>query len=742
MKKKSFAIAAAAVSLSAALSLTVFSDPLKTIADFITGANSASDIIIDEDLIDISITPYNDFSKDIAVSINENIITSDVTDCEMLDRINITIGISTTNCLYDDWLDSVNLYVYHTLNGTECSVRTISPSAVYIISDTEFELSYDFTTYGTDMYFDTSYLSGAEGITAEYCTMTGNGSDYVKAETFTPDGENLFVSTRAGIDEEKLSRWLKTVTMYLNSLKDVTGISRDTMYMLFDDPDCPTAYSANYMLDNTKATNGFTVFGIDTTEEVLRVIDEQCDAVTWCVMHEISHSYAGHVADSTFEKNYNYHDEVHTNVRGITAIHNCCNLQDIIIADNGIEGYYYDIYDKRNPPSDDHLYYMAKKMTIIGSEFGWDKLETFFRAADDAGYDHDYYSEANLHAAEVLKDALELEVSLDNPDYLKFVNVLHRLYVLCLNPYEFDEEDFNLYVESQYNGGSETDNSNTNLIQQFVYANIETPLNIIRQPENSSAPIGKTVSVSVEASGEELSYQWFYRESNGKAFVPTGVDSPDFSYTLTEKNNGRQLYCRITDKYGKTEVTDTVTTYAPVDIIKHPESTSVRLNGTVLLSIEAEGSGLTYNWYEHAPNTNSWDKIDISNSTYSCRMTSDKIGTRVYCIVTDKYGETAVSNVATIGIPTSITKQPANITAVIGTRTSVNVKATGTNLKYKWYIKDQDSNKWVVTNTNSSTYSFIMSKKTCNRLAYCEITDDFGNVTKSNTIIIKGSLKK
>lgn len=737
MKKKSFAVAAAAVSLSAALSLTVFSNPLKSIADFITGANSSSDIIIDEDLIDISITPYNDFSNDIAVSISDNIITSDITDCEMLDRVNVTIGVSTTNCLYDDWLDSVNLYVYHTLNGAECSVRTISPSAVYIVSDTEYAISYDFITYGTDMYFETSYISGAEEISADYCTMTGYGSDFIKAETFTPDGENLFVCTRAGIDEEKLSCWLKTVTMYLNSLKDVTGISRGTMYMLFDEPECPTAYSANYMLDNTKATNGFTVFGVDATDETLRVIDEQCDAVTWCVMHEVSHSYGGHVADSTFEENYNYHDEVHTNVRGITAIHNCCNLQDIIIADNEVEGYYYDIFDKRNPPSDDHLYYMAKKMTLIGSEFGWDKLETFFRAADDEGYDHDHYSEANLHAAEILKDALELEVSLDNPDYLKFVNVLHRLYVLCLNPYEFDEEDFNLYVESQYNSGSETDNSSTNLIQQFVYANIETPLNIIRQPENSSAPIGKTVSVSVEASGEELSYQWFFRESNGKAFTPTGVNSAEFSYTLTEKNNGRQLYCRITDKYGKTEVTDTVTAYAPVDIIKHPESTSVRLNSTVLLSVEAEGKGLTYSWYEHTPNTNSWNKIDISNSTYSCRMTRDKIGTRVYCIVTDKYGETAVSNVATIGIPMSITKQPTNIIAAVGTKTSAAVKAEGTNIKYKWYIKDQNSSKWVSTNITSPTYSFVMTKQSCNRLAYCEITDAFGNVTKSKTIIIQ-----
>ena len=197
----------------------------------------------------------------------------------MLDRVTITLEISAISGLSADRLQNINLYVSHTLNGADCSIRDILPTNVVRISDTEYEICYDFITYGTDLSFKTAYFSGIDSLAVTHCTYTAHGSDYVKAQAKTPDGENLFVSIRNNIDETKFSLWLKNITMYINSLKDVTGFSRGTMYLLFDDPECGTAHSANYKLDTKKEINGFTVFGISAADELLDVMNTNANSI-------------------------------------------------------------------------------------------------------------------------------------------------------------------------------------------------------------------------------------------------------------------------------------------------------------------------------------------------------------------------------------------------------------------------------------------------------------------------------
>lgn len=696
-------------------------------------------IVIDKEQIVTEISPYNTEIKNIDYNLSKNIIHCENIPCEMLDRAAISIAVTADSGLSAEKLQNINIYFDQKLNGADCTPRNLFPSEVVKISENEYEIHYNLVTYGTEFTLTSAYFSGVENLAVARCNYISNSSDYVKAQAKTPDGENIFVSVRNNINESAFSEWLKTITMYINSLKDVTGFSRGTMYMLMDDSTSNNAYSANYKLDVKEEINGFTSFSVSATNEALEFMDTNPHGITWCILHELSHSYACHTANNTFDTNYNYHDEVHTNVRGITAIQNCDNIRDMLIYDGGAVGTYNDIYSKRTPDSNDFIFYMAKKTVQIGNEYGWNKLKFFLSADTDfSDYDHSYNCENNLVAAEVLKNHLDLDVSVTNPEYLKFVNVLHRLYMLCWDHPTFDKEAFEKFIDTKYNGGNPLDNSGNDLVQRFVSTNIEKPLSITAQPKNICTELGNWVSATVTAVGQSLNYQWYIYEPNSSTPTPATVNSPAFSYTLTEENNGRRLYCEVYDRYGKMLKTKTVTIGTPSQLITHPSNVSAYYNETVSTSVNVKGCGLVYQWYERNAGAKYWTKSRISGATYTCKITPDVCGREVYCIVTDAFGKKIRTKTVSVGLNIKIFKQPVNSNVAFGETAKSMVWADGEGLSYQWYVREKGSIYWEKSDITIPEFSRLMTKESNGLMAYCEITDIFGNLQRTNTIKMTG----
>lgn len=70
---------------------------------------------------------------------------------------------------------------------------------------------------------------------------------------------------------------------------------------------------------------------------------------------------------------------------------------------------------------------------------------------------------------------------------------------------------------------------------------------------------GETVKVAFEAEGEGLTYTWYYKSSGAASFSKTTAFTSDtYSVTMTAARDGRQVYCKITDAYGNSVKTDTV----------------------------------------------------------------------------------------------------------------------------------------------------------------------------------------
>ena len=66
------------------------------------------------------------------------------------------------------------------------------------------------------------------------------------------------------------------------------------------------------------------------------------------------------------------------------------------------------------------------------------------------------------------------------------------------------------------------------------------------------------MKTTVEATGEDLTYQWYIRNPGKEKFGKSSVTSATYSVTVSEKTDGREAYCVITDKYGNSVQTETI----------------------------------------------------------------------------------------------------------------------------------------------------------------------------------------
>ena len=177
---------------------------------------------------------------------------------------------------------------------------------------------------------------------------------------------------------------------------------------------------------------------------------------------------------------------------------------------------------------------------------------------------------------------------------------------------------------------------------------------ITKQPVSTKAANGKSLTVSFTASGEGLTYKWYYKNKGASAFTYTSTfKSNTYTTTMDATRNGRQLYCVVTDKYGQTvkTVTVTISMAAAPKITKQPVSVKVANGATAKVTFTASGEGLTYKWYYKDKGASTFTLTNsFKSNTYSVAMTVARSGRQLYCVVTDKYGQTVKTNTVTISM--------------------------------------------------------------------------------------------
>ena len=188
---------------------------------------------------------------------------------------------------------------------------------------------------------------------------------------------------------------------------------------------------------------------------------------------------------------------------------------------------------------------------------------------------------------------------------------------------------------------------------------ILVPIIIDRQPEDFYGDIGEAVSFSCEAHGTDLTYKWQVSTNGGRSWNSSGADGSTtntiYGWSVTNARYGYMYRCKITDSSGNVVYTDPAAIIPKQLVItKHPENFAGTLGNTMLFSIEAKGSGLSYQW-QFSTDGSSWYSSHVSgyNTPTLQLVQEDKHNGYYYrCKVTDSSGNVAYSEPGRVSLET------------------------------------------------------------------------------------------
>ena len=263
----------------------------------------------------------------------------------------------------------------------------------------------------------------------------------------------------------------------------------------------------------------------------------------------------------------------------------------------------------------------------------------------------------------------------------------------------------------------------------YSFAEAKPAPAITSQPKSTTAEVGERFIFTVGAMGENLTYQWYYKDASMESFAASSVKSATYSFEMTSFRIGREYYCVVTNGEGISVRTDTVKATVPLRVSEQPQGICVNVGESAVITVSALGECLTYQWYYKNRGGKEFAPSCYTGRTYSVTMADFCHMREVYCVITDAYGNTVTTETVTMSrqpMELKIIRQPENVTAAIGETFCINASAQGEGLTYQWYYKDGYMSDFALSSNKSSAYSYSMESYRDGRQVYCVITDASG----------------
>jgi hypothetical protein len=223
----------------------------------------------------------------------------------------------------------------------------------------------------------------------------------------------------------------------------------------------------------------------------------------------------------------------------------------------------------------------------------------------------------------------------------------------------------------------------------FAIVNNCPPVTIGSQSDSATILEGKSVILSVAASGGTVSYQWFA----GTTGVTTSPISGATASSLTVMPSSTSAYwLRASNTCGasadSTTITITVLPCAAPKIVVQPAGGDIVIgNATSLYATVTGTQPIAFQWYKGTfPDTSN----PADGGTSSTLTLPGLFVSASYWLHVSSECGTADSATATLTIvssctPPAITSQPHDQTVTSGSNAIVSVIATGPSLSYQWY---------------------------------------------------------
>ncbi len=196
-------------------------------------------------------------------------------------------------------------------------------------------------------------------------------------------------------------------------------------------------------------------------------------------------------------------------------------------------------------------------------------------------------------------------------------------------------------------------------LDEFTFTQA-SKLEFVTQPESYVGAVGSTATFTAEATGDGLSYQWYYSNNNGKSFARSnllGANTNTLSVTLAAYRNGQQYKCVATDQNGDAVHSQVVAMTVAVPtaelaITSNPESFTGAIGATATFTVKATGEGLSYQWYYSNNGGKTFAKSTLAGAnteSLSVSFKAFRAGQQYKCVVTDVSGSKVESAIATLG---------------------------------------------------------------------------------------------
>ncbi|MCC8080973.1 MAG: hypothetical protein LIO80_02990 [Lachnospiraceae bacterium] len=278
-------------------------------------------------------------------------------------------------------------------------------------------------------------------------------------------------------------------------------------------------------------------------------------------------------------------------------------------------------------------------------------------------------------------------------------------------------------------------------------------LQITSHPADVTGTAGSTAVFEVEATGSGLTYQWQYLNAGASTWRDSGMsgaDTASISVPVTEARNGQQYRCVVTDGDGNTVTSDTatltVTDEAGFTITLQPSDYTGLAGSTATFTVEATGTGMTYQWQYMSVGGTTWHDSGMSGATtatLSVPVTEVRDGQQYRCIVTDENGNSVISEAAILSLPSAgsieITAQPSDCAGAVGDTVTFAVEAAGNGLSYQWQYMSSGGTEWHdsgMTGATTATLSVPVTEARDGQQYRCVITDEDGSMAVSDVVTL------
>ena len=266
------------------------------------------------------------------------------------------------------------------------------------------------------------------------------------------------------------------------------------------------------------------------------------------------------------------------------------------------------------------------------------------------------------------------------------------------------------------------------------------PLTIEEQPKDIETSVGKPVKLYVGAGGPVQNYQWEFQWANEDQWHTWGTGNGFETGKVNAKWQGLKYRCIISDGAGKSLTSEIGTiTLGTLNITEQPQDQTIQDGKPVILSMGAEGEGISYQWQCHWANENEWRQWGTGNGFESTPANIHWQGMKYRCILTNKNGRQEVSSEATIHIemiPQVLISFEKDEMASVSVNNTANLIANTVNATgIQWQTSD-DGESFTDQEGMTDTTFRVINTDGKYQVLYIRaiVTSETGNTSESNIV--------